>query len=136
MDSRPQKKILIVDDDLADVYLLRKTLRSFGLENVQSVVTAEEASKYIVGLSPYEDRWIPDVVFIDLKMTGADGFQLIGWIKKNPLFKNIPMIAFSGSSNPEDAEKAIELGAKAFYQKTGEATRLRAIVEEILSMAP
>jgi CheY-like chemotaxis protein len=128
------KKVLIVDDDLSDVYLLHRALRHCGVQNVQSLTTVEEASKYMVGLSPHEHRWLPDMIIVDLKLGGIDGFQFIVWLKRNPLFSNIPLIVMSGSPDSSDKEKALEAGAVAFYQKTGQASELKAIVEDVLNL--
>jgi two-component system, chemotaxis family, response regulator Rcp1 len=129
------KQVLIVDDDLADTYLLQKTLYKYGVQNIESLMRGEDAAKYIIGLSPFEHRWLPDLIFIDLKLAGMDGFQLITWIKGNPLFSEIPLVVFSGSRDPADKHKAIQLGAKAFFQKTQEADKLNDIVEDVLNLA-
>ena len=133
MISPHAKKVLIVDDDLADVYVLQRTLRHCGVRDVQSVVTAEEASQYVAGLAPFENRSLPDLIFADLKMGGVDGVQFITWLKRNPLFGKIPVVVFSGSSDPSDKDKAIQSGAKAFYKKTAQADQLKAIVETALN---
>jgi CheY-like chemotaxis protein len=127
-------KVLIVDDDSLDIYLLHKTLRRLGIENVESLRTGEDASKYIVGLAPFEDRLLPDVIFLDLKMNGIDGFEFISFVKRNPLFRNIPLIVLSGSTDPRDREKALHLGASAFFQKTSELDEMKAMLEESLTL--
>jgi CheY-like chemotaxis protein len=127
-------KVLIVDDDLADTYLLHDMLQKFGVQSIQSLVTGEEAVKYIVGLPPFQGRQLPDVIFIDLKMKGLDGFQLIASIKSNPLSSDIPLIVFSGSKDSFDRNRAMALGAKAYYQKTSEADKLKAMVESVLTV--
>ena len=125
-------KVLIVDDDLADAHMLHETLQKFGVQSIHSVVTGEAATRYILGLSPFQNRDLPDLIFIDLKMVGIDGFQLMSWIKTKPLFSSIPLVVFSGSDDAFDKERALSLGAKAYYQKTGEIDKLQAMVESVL----
>lgn len=104
------------------------------MENVESVQTAQDASKYIVGLSPFEGRVLPDIIFLDLKLNGIDGFQFISFIKKNPLFRKIPLIVLSGSTDPRDQEKARDLGATAFFQKTNDLDEMKALLEESVNL--
>lgn len=134
MNSPKTIKVLIVDDDSLDIYFLHKTLRRLGIENVESLRTAQDASKYIVGLAPFEDRLLPNVIFIDLKMSGIDGFEFISFVKRNPLFRNIPLVVLSGSTDPRDKAKALDLGASAFFQKTSELNEMKAILEESLHL--
>ena len=131
MDSGATK-VLIVDDDPADTYMLQEMLHKFGVESVHAVVTGDEATKYILGLPPFYDRQLPDLIFVDLNLVGISGFQLIAWIKAQPLFSDIPLVVFSGSTDPFDEERALLLGAKAYYRKTGETDRLTAMVENVL----
>ncbi|MEO6034824.1 MAG: response regulator [Verrucomicrobiota bacterium] len=127
------KKVLIVDDDLADVYLLEKTLRQPGVLNLDCVMSADHASRYISTLS-LQNRLLRDLIFVDLKMAGSDGFQLISWFKGEPTYCDIPLVVFSNSTDPADKEKALALGARAFFQKTLEADKLKAIVENVLPL--
>lgn len=128
------KSILIVDDNLADTYLLQKTLHKLGVANVHSVSNAEDAAKYIVGLDPFVHRYLPDAVFVDLKLPAMGGLELIAWLSNNPLYKHIPLVVFSGSSDNADRERALALGARAYYQKTQEAHKLHHIVTEVLQL--
>ena len=126
--------VLIVDDDLADTFMLNEMLQKFGVKSIHSLVTGDEATKYLMGYPPFHHRKIPNLIFIDLKMVGIDGFQLIGWIKSNPLFSAIPLVVFSGSNDAFDKNRALTLGAAAYYQKTSEVDKLKAMVESVLTL--
>jgi CheY-like chemotaxis protein len=127
-------KVLIVDDDLADTLMLQEMLQKFGVQSINSLVTGEEATRYINGSPPFQNRKLPDLIFVDLKMVGINGFQLISWIKANPLCGAIPLVVFSASDDPFDKNKALSLGAKAYYQKTSEVEKLKAMVESVLTL--
>lgn len=135
MSARNARNVLIVDDDLGDVYLLEKTLQQHGVQNVQSMLNAQEALQYVEQAFIHHHH-LPDVIFVDLKMKGMDGFHLIDLLKKKPLFSRIPLVVFSGSNDPADKEKALRLGALAFFQKTQEAHLLKAIVQQVLGITP
>lgn len=126
--------VLIVDDDPADTFMLHEMLQKFGVKSIHSLVTGDEATKYLTGAPPFHHRTIPDLIFIDLKMVGIDGFQLISWIKGHPRFSVIPLVVFSGSNDTFDKNRALTLGAAAYYQKTSEVDKLKAMVESVLTL--
>jgi CheY-like chemotaxis protein len=126
------KKILIVDDSAEDVYLLQHALLECGIGEVQSLNSGGDAAKYVAGLPPFQFREIPDLIFIDINMQGIDGLALIQWLQRNPIFKKIPMVVLSGSEDPEQKTKAMEMGAAAFYSKPQQNNELINVVEKVL----
>ena len=134
MTSHP-RKVLIVDDDMSDTYLLNRMLRKCGVSDVESVETTYEASKYMVGLRPFEFRHLPNLIFVDLSMSGMSGLQFISSIKGNPLYRNIIMVALSGSSDPSDKTKAMKSGANAYYEKALGTDTLQCTVKDALGLA-
>jgi CheY-like chemotaxis protein len=123
--------ILIVDDSIEDIFLLENALHHCGLERVESLTSGGDAAKYVAGLPPYQFRKIPDLIFIDIKMRGVDGFDLIQWLHRDPAFQMIPMIVLSGSIDPDEKTKALSLGATAFYEKPQSNDELITIVEKV-----
>lgn len=134
MTSHP-RKVLIVDDDMSDTYLLNRMLHKCGVTDVESVETTYDASKYMVGLRPFGSRCLPNLIFVDLSMAGMSGLQFISSIKGNPLYRDIILVALSGSSNPLDRDKAMESGANAFYEKALGTDTLHCTVKEALGLA-
>ncbi|MEO5803812.1 MAG: response regulator [Verrucomicrobiota bacterium] len=133
MKSHP-RKVLIVDDDQSDVFLLNKMLRKCGVLEVESVGTTYEASKYMVGLCPFGRRQLPNLIFVGLRMAGMSGFHFISAIKKNPLYSAIPLVALSGSTDPSDKDNALKSGADAYYEKVLGADKLQSTVEKALRL--
>ncbi|MEO5803813.1 MAG: response regulator [Verrucomicrobiota bacterium] len=127
-------KVLIVYDDLSDVCAFNKMLREGGVQDVQAVETAYEASKYMVGLFPFEQRSLPDLILVDSSMPGQSGFHFISSLKGNPLYRNIPLVAFSHTTEPSAKDQALKAGANAYYEKTMGAEELQALVENLLSL--
>lgn len=132
VDSNASRRVLIVDDDVADTYFLHKTLRKMGIENVTTLSSGEDAAKYMAGLAPYVNLDLPHIIFLDLKMVGISGPELIIWLKKSPLYKHIPIIVFSGSDNPSEQAQVLALGAAQFHGKTATPDRLKVIIETAL----
>jgi two-component system KDP operon response regulator KdpE len=99
-----KKKILIVDDERAILKVLSIKLRISGYD----VVTApggQEALDLVKSESP-------DMMLLDVIMPGIDGF---GVLEKLRTFSELPVIVFS--ARPENAQKALSLGANDFIAK-------------------
>jgi CheY-like chemotaxis protein len=126
-------QILIVDDNPNDVYLLHKALRKCGIQTVASLASGEEAAKFMAGLSPYENRLMPDLIFLDFKMTGVDAPELIRWLQRDPFSCQIPIVVLSGTMSPDQQKSAIEVGARAVFEKPNEFGELVSIVEKVIA---
>lgn len=104
------RTVLVVDDDMRNIFALSKALRAKGL----TVVMAQDGYKAIKQLE--ENRAI-ELVLMDIMMPGMDGYQTMGEIRKNPLFARLPMIAVTAKAMRGDREKCIEAGANDYLSK-------------------
>lgn len=76
----------------------------------------------------------PDVVMLDIILSGMDGFEILGKIKSNPLTKDIPVILLSNLGQPDDLEKGKKLGAVKFLIKaTVSLNEIIAEIKEVIS---
>ena len=112
------KKVLLVDDDMRNIYAL-----SAGLEgkNMKIVVAknGEEALEQLV-----ENADI-DIVLMDIMMPKMDGYEAIRRIREdNNQYKNVPIIALTAKAMTNDREKCIEAGANDYISKPIEIERL------------
>ncbi|MFA5736821.1 MAG: response regulator [Candidatus Paceibacterota bacterium] len=103
------KKILIVEDDEFLRSLNAKRLETEGFE----VSIAVDGSEALTKLTEIK----PDLIFLDLLLPNVDGFEVLTKIKQDDTTKNIPVIVFSNLGQPEDIEKAKQLGADDFMVK-------------------
>jgi len=104
------RTVLVVDDDMRNIFALSKALRAKGL----TVVMAQDGYKAIKQLE--ENRAI-ELVLMDIMMPGMDGYQTMGEIRKNPQFAKLPMIAVTAKAMRGDREKCIEAGANDYLSK-------------------
>jgi len=108
-------EILVVDDSLDDVLLLSLAFRRAKINHsLTRVANGQEAVDYLLQKSP------PDVLLLDLKMPGIDGFEVLEWVRKQPAIKNLPVIVLSGSNLQKDKDRAKELGARDYFVKNSE----------------
>ena len=105
-------EILVADDSSDDVLFLSHAFRRARINHsLTRVANGQEAIDYLREKSP------PDVLLLDLKIPGKDGFKVLEWIRERPVLKNLPVIVLSGSNLQEDKLRAKELGARDYFVK-------------------
>lgn len=107
-------KLLLVDDEQEFVQTLAERLR---MRNIPShaVFSGKDALKLLE-----EDP--PDLILIDLKMPGMNGFEILAWVRKN--YPQIGVIVLSGHGTEEDRNRCLDMGAAAYLQKPTDINRL------------
>lgn len=120
MENR-QFTVLLVEDDLNDIFLVKRAFKLAQIKNPLQVVTdGQEAISYLRGDSKYADREtcpLPKLVVMDIKMPRKTGFEVLEWIKGDHSLRRIPVVIVSSSDNPADINRAYELGANAYMVK-------------------
>ena len=120
MDTR--FTVLLVEDDLNDIFLVKRAFKLAHLQNPLQVVTdGQEAINYLKGEGKYSNRDaypLPKLIVMDIKMPRRTGFEVLEWVKgsSRPL-RRIPIVIVSSSDNPADINRAYELGANAYMVK-------------------
>jgi tubulin-specific chaperone A len=111
------KKILVVDDDMRNVFSIKKVLEDKGIE----IVIGKNG---VEGLACLDNN--PDVhlVLMDIMMPEMDGYTAIGEIRKQERFKNLPVIALTAKAMKGDRSKCIEAGANDYLAKPFDIDRL------------
>jgi len=114
--------VLLVEDDLNDIFLVKRAFKSAHILNPLQIVTdGEEAISYLRGEGKYADRRahpLQKLIVMDIKMPRRSGFEVLEWVKgkRGPL-KRIPVVIVSSSNDPTDINRAYELGANAYMIK-------------------
>ena len=104
------KKILVVDDDIRNVFALGQMLEEREIE----VVDAENGQVAIDVLNENSDI---DLVLMDVMMPVMDGYEAINIIRNTPEIKNIPIICLTAKAMKEDHETALKKGANDYLSK-------------------
>ena len=119
-----EKRILVVDDEEGFLSLLKSALEVRGFE----VITADNA--IMAGMELTSNP--PDIILMDIKMPGIDGFQACEAIKRNPITKDIPIIIVSALSHESDIKRASKIGAAGYFIKPIDLEALINKIHEIL----
>jgi CheY-like chemotaxis protein len=113
--------VLLVEDDLNDIFFVKRAFKIAKIENPLQVVTdGLEAIQYLRGEGKYADRAaypLPKLIVMDIKMPRKSGFDVLQWVKNDGPLRRIPVVIVSSSDNPADINHAYELGANAYMIK-------------------
>lgn len=101
-------KILVVDDEPLNTELL-----AFSLETDYLVKTVHSGEQALASL----ERFIPDLILLDIRMPKMDGFEVLRRLKANKQTANIPVIFVTGEDSTDDEVKGFELGAVDYVKK-------------------
>lgn len=128
--------ILLLENDQNDVFWFRRALTACRVEaDVRIVETVAQARDYLQGRGEFSDRTyyrMPDLIVTDFKMHGHTGIEFIRWLRRESDYKEIPVVMYSGTALPQDKAAALESGALAFYQKSGDFQTVCRNVTEIM----
>lgn len=104
------RKILIVDDDMRNTYALSKSLIEVGFE-VDMAHNGQEAVDQLA-----EDKSF-ELVLMDTMMPEMDGYAATKLIRDMGHYINLPIIALTAKTMPEDREKSLQAGASEYLTK-------------------
>ncbi|WP_176742717.1 HAMP domain-containing protein [Streptomyces agglomeratus] len=117
------EKVLIVDDDIRNVFALTSVLEQHGL----SVLYAENGREGIEVLEQHDDV---TVVLMDIMMPEMDGYATTTAIRRMPQFAGLPIIALTAKAMKGDREKAIESGASDYVTKPVDPDHLLSVMDQ------
>jgi len=107
--------ILYIDDDQEDIEIFKSTLAA-----IDSSIICLTARNGQEGLDILSDGVVlPDLVFLDINMPILNGRDCLVAIRKDPRFKEIPIIMYSTSSAIQDKKYCLTIGANEYLCKSG-----------------
>ncbi|HEX8693587.1 MAG TPA: HAMP domain-containing protein, partial [Longimicrobium sp.] len=115
------KKVMIVDDDVRNIFSLTSVLESQGM----SVVFAENGRDALELLKAHPDV---DLVLMDVMMPEMDGYETTRAIRETPGFENLPIISLTAKAMKGDREKSIQSGASDYITKPVDTDQLLSLM--------
>lgn len=119
------RRVVYIEDNEANLALVRKVLEHGGKFRVLGAATGEEGLE-LIRQEP------PDLVLVDLDLPGMNGFEVARALKADPALAHLPIVAISASVMKQERQQAIEAGCLFFVEKPFDIRELRAVVEEAL----
>jgi CheY-like chemotaxis protein len=115
------KKVLIVDDDIRNIYAVSSILG----DKDMVIVTAENGKEALNALQ--KDPKV-DLILMDIMMPEMDGYEAIGKIRQQKEFKNVPIIALTAKAMKGDRQKCIDAGANDYLSKPVDVDKLLSLL--------
>ena len=119
------KRVLVVDDDVRNIFALSSVLERHGME-VVTAGTGQEAIEKVAG-----DSGI-DLVLMDIMMPGMDGYDTMRAIREDPDSRALPIIALTAKAMKGDREKCLEAGASDYLAKPVVTDQLLGVLRQWL----
>jgi CheY-like chemotaxis protein len=130
MDSFPQ--ILIVEDNSDDIFLLRRQLAKAQLDDH---VTISGDGTQALELLTQPEAIAPLVIFLDLRLPGLTGIELLRGIREVERLQTVPVIVITSSNDPADLTECNRLGVTAYLPKPVSLTEFIKAVTHVFPKA-
>jgi CheY-like chemotaxis protein len=116
-DVLKNKTVLVVDDDVRNIFALNKILEKYQMK-VLTAVDGKEA------LSVLQQNPETDIVLMDIMMPEMDGYEAIKSLRKRKEWKKLPVIAVTAKAMTGDRDRCIEAGASDYISKPVDTDQL------------
>jgi two-component system, chemotaxis family, response regulator Rcp1 len=117
---KPSPEVLLVDDNPADVVLVREALTgSKHHSHISNVADGEQAMAFLHRAGQYMNAPRPDLMMLDLNLPKKDGRAVLAEVKADAKLRAIPVVIFSTSRSILEIARSYELGANCYVSKPG-----------------
>lgn len=124
--------ILLLEDELADAYLVKMGLKEGRfLVNLHHVFDGQEGLDFLQQVGKYVHAPRPDLIFLDLNMPRMNGYEFLTAIKANPLFDDIPIIVLTTSDVENDVVRSYQLGAASYISKPVDISQFMTAIHQL-----
>jgi len=124
-------QILLIEDNEADVWLIRKAFEEADFPNELTLLRdGADALAFLQDANSHADR-LPDLVLMDLNLPRVDGTSLLHVFREQPKLENIPLVLLSSSQSPNDRAKAQQVRHGLFLMKPSDLDEFLALGRKI-----
>lgn len=128
-----QRYIYLADDDIDDRDFFIDAIIEIDPDMILKV--AEDGMDLIDNVLTLSAAELPEFIFLDINMPRKSGFECLEEIRNHKgSLKEVNIIMFSTSNDPENIQKALELGATFYAVKPSSFEKLKSLLKEILTM--
>jgi CheY-like chemotaxis protein len=130
-------RILLVEDNAADIYLFRQALEISGLSfELEVIQDGDEALAFAQSSPKHTGIGIPDLLVLDLNLPKIGGFKILEAARQNPDLSQSAVAIMTSSEAPQDHERCAALGISAYIVKPldlADFLRIGEMVKELLT---
>lgn len=130
--SAKTAEILLIEDNLGDIRLIKEAFKEGKIINRVSVVEdGEAAMAFLRREGPYAGAVRPDLILLDLNLPKKDGREVLAEIKADEDLKRIPVVILTTSQAEEDILRTYDLHANCYVAKPVDLEQFLAVVRSI-----
>ena len=130
-----QIEILIVDDSDKDTILMERELQKARIANsIMTLRSGEDALDFLFRRGAYSgipQVALPRVVFLDLRMPGMSGLDVLKQLRLNELTIDLPVVIFTSSAEDPDISQSYRLGANSYVVKPVSLDQMRIAMQSL-----
>ena len=132
MKTNKTWNILVVEDQLGDVHLIKMAVERWPEVVLHTVPNAVQAHQFVLRKAPFEHAPTPDLVLLDLRMPIYDGSTVLTTIRANPAFADRKVVVFTSSRLLSDQSYCKKLGADDYVNKPTDWPAWKETIHHIL----
>ena len=111
-------RVLLIEDNQGDVFLVREALRQAGLESeITTLSDGAEALGYVSSIGSRADAKQPDIILLDLNLPRNDGREILEAVRGTRYMKDVPVIVMTSIASPHDIDALAALGLQRYVRK-------------------
>lgn len=125
-------EILLVEDNPADVDLIRETLSESKIaNNWNAVENGEQALSYLRAEKSYAARTLPDLILLDINLPRKTGLDVLKEIRSDPQLTDLAIVMLTSSNSPDDIQASYRMHVNAYVRKPLDLEEFVAAVRSI-----
>ncbi len=130
--SMYKKAILLVEDDVSDVCLVKRVLEK-DISSIRLVVAqdGQEALDNLFGAGAENMPRLPALVLLDLKLPGMDGLEVLRRIRRDGRTRRLPVVILTSSGEKVDIAMCYDMGANSYIQKPVDFTEFAEAIRQL-----
>ncbi len=133
MNHKPLHVLLVEDDD-AHAMIIEKSFQGAHKEgSIDRVRDGMEAIAYVRRQDPFQNRTLPHLILLDLKLPRMNGHQVLRTLKRDDGFQMIPVVILTTSEAETDVREAYRLHANSYLVKPVDFARFRQMLGAVTS---
>lgn len=129
-------EILLVEDNLLDIEFTREALNAYKLDHKLHIVeNGVDAMNFLYKLGEYKTVASPDFIILDLNLPIKDGREVLIEIKHHDVFKSIPIVVLTSSSDANDIKMVYDNYANCYLTKPINPIQFKKTIESLKKSA-
>ncbi len=125
---KPEKPILLVEDDRVDVMAVKRSVKALNINN--PLVTASNGEEALAYLND-ERNPLPAIILLDINMPRMNGIEFLRIAKQDERLKRLPVVVLTTSKEDQDRFDTFNLGASGYMLKPVDYTQFVDIIHAI-----